>query len=194
MNTVVVEPAHPPARRHPLPSPGVVRDLLGRCQRGIGAATTLERDLTALAVTLEPGEPSVEHSRALAEAARLGRSYRRIGDHIRALFGTPDQPPPAPLPPPPDGPTTGRITVAVSGGQTPTYYLIGPPVEPWTGDPNAGPVLGTVAQTNPRAAADALLWASAWRLRELLAEVVDAHPHPAHATVANAARLLEELA
>jgi hypothetical protein len=92
--------------------------------------------------------------------------------------------------------TTGPITVAVSSGHQPVYYLIGPPVEPWLDDPHAGPVLGTVAQSNPRAAADALLWASAWRLKTLLGELVDDFlgGTRCNATLAEAAKLLEELA
>jgi hypothetical protein len=70
--------------------------------------------------------------------------------------------------------TAGPITVSESAGWCPQLYLIGPPAAPFEGLPGNGPVLATMASTNPNMRGDALLWAHAWETRQALADLLDA--------------------
>jgi hypothetical protein len=93
--------------------------------------------------------------------------------------------------------TAGEITVVESPGRVPVLYLVGPPAPPFEGLPGNGPVLATIAQSNPNAAGDAKLWAKAGDLREVLAELVDCQTRGCRvgecSTTARAVKLLEEL-
>lgn len=130
-----------------------------------------------------PGQPDYVYT--LTDA---GREYLKANDLLPA----------APL-----AFTTGPITISESAGRFPQLYLIGPSEAPFEGLPGNGPVLATMASTNPNMRGDALLWSRAADTRQALADLLDAvtkgrgvRPHDVELSQAvhRAAEVLEQTA
>lgn len=147
------------------------------------AAVCRRRLLKLGLVATRPGHPDYVYT--LAEA---GREYLKANDLL----------PPAPL-----AVTTGPITISESAGRYPVLYLIGPSDAPFEGLPGNGPVLATMASTNPNMRGDALLWSRAADTRQALADLLDAvtkgrgvRPHDVELSQAvhRAAEVLEQTA